>query len=376
MITENEVLHMNVTDLRRHCREHSVSPAGNRENLQERLCEALGKISMAPPPAEYYNEDPYAGEYAPPPPQYDPRAGPPSDYDPYGAPSPHYEEPPREQQYYHTSHDIEQTYNGPHYRSEHEEVYDRKPTQSQNSNGVAHMFGKDTQLKASRPTKRMTAQDMDDEHVIAAGAPHRKDPDAVPHQRIPGWLDSHSASDALNFDSTSEVPPPRSRSGMPNDKISWLKSDGASGALRMDGGELAVPRKRSGVPNEKINWVAVQNRESPYAVTLVDKKADLVPIDEDTASMIRGLSLADLRAMLRKRGVNPAGSRQVLQERLQQYLTGDNMDCDFTPAPSACGSEAGDRDPPSPRSSVSVPPSPVIPRRALASTLGYLFGGQ
>ena len=56
--------------------------------------------------------------------------------------------------------------------------------------------------------------------------------------------------------------------------------------------QLAVPRKRSGVPNEKINWVAVQNRESPYAVTLVDKKADLVPIDEDTASMIRGLSLA------------------------------------------------------------------------------------
>jgi hypothetical protein len=67
------------------------------------------------------------------------------------------------------------------------------------------MFGKDTQLKASRPTKRMTAQDMDDEHVIAAGALHRKDLDAVPHQRIPGWLDSHSASDALNFDSTSEV---------------------------------------------------------------------------------------------------------------------------------------------------------------------------
>jgi hypothetical protein len=40
------------------------------------------------------------------------------------------------------------------------------------------------------------------------------------------------------------------------------------------------------VPNEKINWVAVQNRESPYAVTLVDKKADLVPIDEDTASPV------------------------------------------------------------------------------------------
>lgn len=33
-------------DLRRHCREHGVSPAGNRENLQERLCEALGKVSL------------------------------------------------------------------------------------------------------------------------------------------------------------------------------------------------------------------------------------------------------------------------------------------------------------------------------------------
>eukprot|EP00959_Pyramimonas_sp_CCMP1952_P332248 6957193-Pyramimonas_sp.AAC.1 len=51
--------------------------------------------------------------------------------------------------------------------------------------------------------------------------------------------------------------------------------------------------------------------------------------------------------MLRKRGVNPAGSRQVLQERLEDYLIGDNLDCDFKPPPTPEGDQSAPRGPPS-----------------------------
>lgn len=41
---------------------------------------------------------------------------------------------------------------------------------------------------------------------------------------------------------------------------------------------------------------------------------------QETQDMIRDLTVQDLRAMLRKRGCNPAGGREMLQERLTHYL--------------------------------------------------------
>ena len=43
-------------------------------------------------------------------------------------------------------------------------------------------------------------------------------------------------------------------------------------------------------------------------------------LDGDTVAMIKELKVPDLRTMLRKRGINPSGSRDVLQQRLSTFL--------------------------------------------------------
>lgn len=98
-------------------------------------------------------------------------------------------------------------------------------------------------------------------------------------------------------------------------------------------------------------------------------------LDGDTVAMIKELKVPDLRVMLRKRGINPSGSREVLQQRLSTFLLGTELDVGFEPTASGIswGSSCLENN-------VRSDPLPPTPQKQSKgggpSTLGYLFGGQ
>jgi hypothetical protein len=98
-------------------------------------------------------------------------------------------------------------------------------------------------------------------------------------------------------------------------------------------------------------------------------------LDGDTVAMIKELKVPDLRVMLRKRGINPSGSREVLQQRLSTFLLGTELDVGFEPTASGIswGSSCLENN------VRSEPPPPTPQKQSKGggpSSLGYLFGGE